>query len=205
MPPSITSLTHSLALNSVVVRNDLIRFAAVTLNSPPKSRLFSTGPLLLARRDRKRQPSNDHVERPSWSTRSWDMSSSSPTMNKASKVSATATATTLAFFPFNNLSLPTGETFLPLSQFLLDHPFPTYASSIILTTIFLRTLVTLPITVWSRKRMRRMRELVQPEMKLWNEKLAVKLVGESRKAGLDFEGYKKELKRQVGGISSIQL
>lgn len=84
-----------------------------------------------------------------------------------------------------------------LSELLLTHPFPTYTSTIILLTVAVRTAFTLPVTIWARGRMQRMRELVRPEMERVNARLAVEVAKESRRKGVGYDEYKKELKRQV--------
>ncbi len=38
------------------------------------------------------------------------------------------------------------------------------------------------------------------EMKRWNKVLAEKVAGESRRQNLGYDGYKKELKRQVSRL-----
>lgn len=42
-----------------------------------------------------------------------------------------------------------------------------------------------------------MRELVRPEMERVNARLAVEVAKESRRKGVGYDEYKKELKRQV--------
>lgn len=100
-----------------------------------------------------------------------------------------------------NFSLDSLDSLNPvpfLGDLLVSTPTPSYALSIVVLTIAIRSTVTVPFTIWQRKRMRRMRELINPEMKAANELLAVKVAKESRAKGLDYEQYRKELKIQVG-------
>ena len=45
--------------------------------------------------------------------------------------------------------------------------------------------------------MQRMREIVRPEMQRINDRLAVEVARESKRKGLGYDEYKKELKKQV--------
>ena len=69
--------------------------------------------------------------------------------------------------------------------------------SIILLTLLLRSWITLPVTFWQRARIRRAALHVAPEMTAINKRLAVDVMRDCRKRGVDYEGYKKELKAQV--------
>ncbi len=110
----------------------------------------------------------------------------------------------LAFLPF----LP---SLTDLSSTLLAHPLvdpltslPSYGLTIIALTLFVRTCTTLPATVWARRRAIRFREEVKPEMREANERLAVEVMKECRKAGVGYEGYKNELRKRVGGACGVQ-
>ena len=94
--------------------------------------------------------------------------------------------------------------FDPLVSALLASPLPSYGLTIIALTLAVRTCVTLPATLWQRKRLDRSRDLVVPEMKRINAVLAPQMARESRKQGLDYEAYKKALKARVG-CSSCQV
>lgn len=99
------------------------------------------------------------------------------------------------------VTLPSLPSLTSFSELLLTHPFPTYTGTIILLTLGVRTVFTLPATIWARHRMQRMREIVRPEMQRINERLAVEVARESKKKGLGYDDYKKELKKQVSPIS----
>lgn len=98
-----------------------------------------------------------------------------------------------SFFP----TLPALPSLTTFSELLLTHPYPTYTSTIILLTIAFRTGFTLPVSIWAQGRMNRMREIVRPEMQRVNARLAVEVAKESRRKGVGYDEYKKELKRQV--------
>ncbi len=99
-------------------------------------------------------------------------------------------------------SLPEFPSLTTLSEFLLLHPLPTpsgpsYAITIILVTLLVRTTTTLPTTLWSRARGRRLREEVKPKMEIVNARLAIEVMKECRRAGLGYDTYKVELKKRV--------
>lgn len=85
-----------------------------------------------------------------------------------------------------------------IADLLLNTPTPSYGLSIIVLTLALRFGITVPLAMWQRKRMRRERELVVPEMKKINDRLAVELVRDARREGLTYEDYRKKLKAEVG-------
>lgn len=116
---------------------------------------------------------------------------------------AIATAAS-AEFPISGLQETTPSILDPLVSVLLSSPLSA-GTTIILLTIVFRSAVTLPATLWQRRRMKRTREIIQPAMKLVNDRLARSLVGESRRKGLSYEEYKKELKRQVSPLWSNGL
>lgn len=130
-------------------------------------------------------------------------SSRAPRSNVAASSSrlTSALATTapglplLAMFPFSDPSLV--DT---VHSLLLSVPLPA-GYTIILLTLLVRTGVTLPVTLWQRARARRTREIIVPEMKRLNDELAGPVARECRKAGMGYEEYKRELKRQVSTTS----
>lgn len=85
----------------------------------------------------------------------------------------------------------------PLANALLASPLPAWAT-IIALTLCVRTGITLPVSLWQRRRMLREASEVRPRMKQINEKLAVSVMKDCRARGVDYEGYKKELKTKVG-------
>lgn len=84
----------------------------------------------------------------------------------------------------------------PLANALLSSPLPAWAT-IIALTLCVRTGITLPVSLWQRRRMLREASEVRPRMKEINEKLAVSVMKDCRARGVDYEGYKKELKSKV--------
>lgn len=104
--------------------------------------------------------------------------------------------------PVESIFIPTSPPpdpspiFDALASVLMSSPFAT-GTTIIVLTIVLRTCLTLPIAFWQRKRYARTRKYVLPAMKETNDRLAQELIPVCRRKGLDYDGYKKELKRQV--------
>ncbi|TXT08673.1 hypothetical protein VHUM_02801 [Vanrija humicola] len=84
-----------------------------------------------------------------------------------------------------------------LSDLLLAVPTPSYGLSIIVLTLLLRFGVTTPMTLWQRKRNRRNLDIIVPQMKEINDRLAVQLVGDARREGLSYDDYRKRLKKAL--------
>ncbi|KAG7562393.1 hypothetical protein FFLO_02173 [Filobasidium floriforme] len=95
------------------------------------------------------------------------------------------------------MTLPSFDVFTPLSTMFLSHPLPTYTGSIIVLTLLTRTLITLPITIWSRAHMVRLRKIVAPILKRKNTNLALSLVPECRKLGLTHKEYVQVLQGEI--------
>lgn len=87
------------------------------------------------------------------------------------------------------------DAFLTLPEHLPLHP--SYATSIVLLTLALRCSITLPMTVWQRKRVKRVQTEVIPRVKEYMEKAKFELRAEFRKAGKDYDEYAKELNKRV--------
>ncbi|WWD09295.1 hypothetical protein V865_007418 [Kwoniella europaea PYCC6329] len=91
----------------------------------------------------------------------------------------------------------------PLSSFLLEinHPFG-YGVSIICITLLVRTIFTLPVSLWQRKRALKTKQIVEPELKIINETLAKSIARDYRKAGKGYKEYLLEVRRQVAKAQS---
>ncbi|WVQ62307.1 uncharacterized protein L199_000446 [Kwoniella botswanensis] len=91
----------------------------------------------------------------------------------------------------------------PLSNFLLEmnHPFG-YGVSIICITLLVRTMFTLPVSLWQRKRALKTKQIVEPELKIINERLAKSIARDYRKAGKGYKEYLLEVRRQVAKAQS---
>lgn len=120
----------------------------------------------------------------------------SPSRN-ASPAHLAAPGASLAVLPF----LP---SLSDLSSTLLAHPLsspltglPSYGFTIVLLTLLVRAGTTLPATIWARRRAIRFRTEVKPRMRGANERMAVEVMKECRKAGVGYEGYKNELRKRV--------
>lgn len=72
-----------------------------------------------------------------------------------------------------------------------------YALAIAITTVLLRSAVTLPITLWQRRRTRRMVQLVAPQWAQLKQTLPISVAKRCRKEGKSYEAYEKELQKEV--------
>lgn len=108
-----------------------------------------------------------------------------------------AVAPIVASIPSDPINADTPTSFFdPIVSVLLSSPLPA-GLTIILLTFFFRSAVTLPATIWQRRRIQKTKEIVRPAMKALNERMAGVVARECRAKGIDYEGYKKELKNQV--------
>lgn len=73
-----------------------------------------------------------------------------------------------------------------------------YAISIVLLTVTLRSIVTLPVTLWQRKRTKRMVDHVVPQWQDLKSTLPQMVAKRCRREKKSYEEYEKELKREVG-------
>jgi len=102
----------------------------------------------------------------------------------------------------NEASTSIMEPFIPLIEQLpeLLHLPPSthsYAISIVILTVILRTAITLPVTLWQRKRIRRMTELVVPKWNSLKVKLPELVAKRCRKQRKSYEEYEVELQKEV--------
>lgn len=90
--------------------------------------------------------------------------------------------------------------FEPASNILLALP-PTlglsYAAFIPIATIAIRLCTTLPITLWQRRRTRRLVEKVMPLVREGQRKLSLECRDECRRKGMSFEQYQEVFKKRV--------
>ncbi|WVO13188.1 hypothetical protein L204_100800 [Cryptococcus depauperatus] len=86
----------------------------------------------------------------------------------------------------------------PLSDLLISLPHPLgYGVSIIVITLVVRTVFTLPVSLWQKRRAKRMQDLVAPQISATNERLARSLADDYRRKGLGYTEYLLELRRQM--------
>jgi len=88
-----------------------------------------------------------------------------------------------------------------LSDLLLASPLPSYGLTIILATFFLRAALTLPVTLWQRRRAAFAVREMAPGLKAYNAKVAQELVPISRKKGFTAAQYEAEVVKKVGCAS----
>lgn len=94
---------------------------------------------------------------------------------------------------FSTFLSSASDAFLALPDHLPFHP--SYATSIVLLTLALRCSITLPLTVWQRKRVKRVQEEVIPRVKSYMEEAKYELRAQFRRAGKDYTDYTKELNK----------
>ena len=87
------------------------------------------------------------------------------------------------------------------AELLVSYPVISYGTTIVLLTLGFRAGITLPMAIWSRNRMKRIKQIVKPEMRRLNDKLAVEVAKESRQKGLSYDEYRKALKLRVSQSS----
>lgn len=87
------------------------------------------------------------------------------------------------------------DAFLELPQILGG---TSYAATIVLVTLLLRSSITLPMIAWQRRRVRRVQELVVPAAKQWMSTAKYALRAEFRKSNKSYEEYVATLNARVG-------
>lgn len=95
------------------------------------------------------------------------------------------------------------DAILALPDHLPLHP--SYATSIILLTLALRCSITLPTTIWQRKRVKRAQTEVIPRVRAYMQEAKYELRAQFRRAGKDYEEYTKELNTRVRKLTYIFL
>lgn len=105
----------------------------------------------------------------------------------------------------NNTSAVTSGLMHSASNAFLELPHllggTSYAATIVLLTLFLRSSITLPMIIWQRRRIRRVQELVVPAAKEWMSSAKYALRAEFRKANKSYEQYVTTLNARVSGCS----
>ena len=84
-----------------------------------------------------------------------------------------------------------------LSDILLASPLPSYGITIVLATFFLRSALTLPVTLWQRRRATTAMKQIAPELKAYNSLVAQELVPIARKKGFSAAQYQAEVVKKV--------
>lgn len=72
-----------------------------------------------------------------------------------------------------------------------------YPATITLMTIAVRSAFSLPVALWTRERVAKTRDIVIPQMRLINARIAGPIAKQCRDAGKDHDEYVKELKAKV--------
>ncbi|GAA5871440.1 hypothetical protein JCM1840_002895 [Sporobolomyces johnsonii] len=94
-------------------------------------------------------------------------------------------------------ALPAATYLEPLTTVFLSLPPAlslSYAAFIPLFTVFYRSITTTPITLWQRRRTRKFAEVVMPEVRSAQARIALETRDECRRAGKSYEEYQKAKK-----------
>ncbi|GAA5913535.1 membrane insertase COX18 [Sporobolomyces salmoneus] len=147
------------------------------------------------------------------STRQFSLwpSSSSQTPDSPTSLPESATTSPVPVKPSLSDFLPPASipdpTFLePLSTLFLSLPPSlslSYAAFIPLFTLFYRSLTTLPVVLWQRRRTRRFVEHVVPRLKKEQAKLEWETRDECRGLGKSYEEYQKVFKQRAKKLSYL--
>ncbi|EST10140.1 Membrane insertase OXA1/ALB3/YidC [Kalmanozyma brasiliensis GHG001] len=78
----------------------------------------------------------------------------------------------------------------------LSGPYP-HALSIFILAFAVRTVVTLPVTLWQRGKTRKLTEKVLPEWEILKEQIPLQVRVRSRRAGLSYEAFEKEAQKEL--------
>jgi hypothetical protein len=92
--------------------------------------------------------------------------------------------------------------FTTIGEMILSSPLPSYGLTIVLSTILLRGLITLPVTIWQRRRQERLATIVGPLVQKKSNEIAKELLAEHVKEGRrrtaeNERVFTKELERRV--------
>ncbi|KAN0065617.1 hypothetical protein ACQY0O_000743 [Thecaphora frezii] len=184
---------------AVMLRPSLLRRAAPPRRLSAGSTLFPSASLAATVR----------VAPPSIrSSRGFASSSPRPQASEAS-TSATSTASAALADPASSSASSSAElassTFLDplvpalhsLAETLHITGPSSHALSIVVLAFAVRTVFTLPMTIWQRRRTLRMTELVVPEWTAYKEKAPNVVRARCRKAGKSYEEFQKELQADL--------
>lgn len=72
-----------------------------------------------------------------------------------------------------------------------------HALSIFVLAFAVRTLVTLPVTIWQRKKTRALTEKVLPEWEIMKEQIPLVVRARCRRAGMSYEAFEAETRKEV--------
>ncbi|KAG8972236.1 hypothetical protein FRB90_010272, partial [Tulasnella sp. 427] len=91
-----------------------------------------------------------------------------------------------------------GNQILSVGNALTEFPLPEfvgpYAAGIVVSTLVIRTAVTLPVFFWARKRVARQRDIVIPKIIEWRKPFAAKLAAEAKTKPNPKEWFESEFK-----------
>ncbi|GAA5893066.1 hypothetical protein JCM5296_003063 [Sporobolomyces johnsonii] len=97
-------------------------------------------------------------------------------------------------------ALPASTYLEPLTTVFLSLPPAlslSYAAFIPLFTVFYRSITTIPITLWQRRRTRKFAEVVMPEVRSAQARIALETRDECRRAGKSYEEYQKIFQKKA--------
>ncbi|CDZ97385.1 Inner membrane protein translocase involved in respiratory chain assembly [Phaffia rhodozyma] len=94
-----------------------------------------------------------------------------------------------------------------LAHLLIDHPWPfpsplpPYSTTIIVSCIALRFLITVPVSVWARRREAKLKEKAMPMLMHFRDKARLEVVPGCRKEGYSHEQYLTFVKERISAES----
>lgn len=91
-----------------------------------------------------------------------------------------------------------------VTELLVNAPTPSYLVSVFAIAVVLRSCLTVPVQLWQRKRIERLNEVVNPEIKSLNDKIALQVLVHAKREGWSHEQYVAEVKKKVS-LSSLGL
>lgn len=86
----------------------------------------------------------------------------------------------------------------------LNGPYA-HALSIFVLAFAVRTIVTLPVTLWQRSKTRKLTEQVLPEWEIMKEQIPLAVRARCRRAGMSYEAFEKEAQKEVSISSPEQI
>ena len=145
------------------------------------------------------------------------------TSSLSAKATATTMATALSSIPVSivdpNTGLPipdaaaektgsflqpfTDHVIQPLAEVLLASPLPSFGLTIMIATFLLRAGITLPVTIWQRKRMMLDKNIVETMVTAYVRQIAGPIARRTRAEGHGDKEFKQEMKKRVRSAAHL--
>jgi len=120
------------------------------------------------------------------------------------RVSRTAQARQFSWSPQQRFGFEPIEITAQLFSSFHDVSGLTYGITIPFTTIALRTIVTLPLSIYSQKKLQRRLEL-RPLFTKWGEVKGMQVVAEQKARNIDLKGNKKAMSEAMSRVRKMVL